>query len=189
MGSILALALIAAGVLGYVITGPAPKVVEAQPIPITGEAAQRLDDKIEALRREIHEACLRGESTEFTLVITEEEASSKVMQLAFTDQINLDIKYAQCYFREGRAKCSGKVDVVLNLDISIEAEIKVKEGKPDINVKGLHIGRLPVTATLVDQIMRAVTAHYQERLDATEAVLDEITIGDGELIVKGHSKP
>jgi hypothetical protein len=174
--------------MGYLITGPAPGEVEAEPITVTLEAAQRLDDRIEAVQREIDEAAAMGQRIEVTFVITEEEATSKVIQLSQSDEINLDIEYAQIHFQDGKAYCHGKADFVIDMDISLEAEIEVVDGEPDITIEGLHIGRLPIPGTLVGQIMRAVMSHYQERLDGIRIDLEEITIGDGEMIIRGRSK-
>ena len=188
LGSVFALLLLTAGVMGYLITGRAPTEAEAKPVLVTYEAAQRLDNKIEALRREIDEASAMGRRIEVTLVITEEEATSKVVQLSNSGEVNLDIKYAQIHFSDGKAYCFGTVDLVIKMNISLEAKIEVVDGEPDITIEGLHIGRLPIPGTLVDQVMSAVMNHYQERLDNLRVNLEEITIGNGEMIIRGRSK-
>jgi hypothetical protein len=188
LGSVFALLSITAGVMGYLITGPARGDVEAEPIVVTSEAAQRLDDRMEALRREVDQASVMGRHIEVTLVITEEEATSKVIQLSETGEVNMDIDYAQIYFIDGTAYCFGTVDLVIEMNISLEATIEVKDGKPDIAVKNLHIGRLSMPGTLVDQVMRAVMSHYEERLDNMRIDLEEITIGNGKMIIRGLSK-
>jgi hypothetical protein len=190
LGSVFALALITAGILGFLVTGPAPRQAEAKNelIPMTQEAAQRLDDKIAALRRQVDDASAMGERIQVTLVITEEEATSKVIDLSRRGEVNMDIKFAQINFIDGMAHCFGKVDVLMDVNISLEAEIIVEEGEPDITIHSLHVGRLPVPGTLVDQVMRAVMNNYQERLDSIRVDLEEITIGDGEMIIRGRSR-
>ena len=188
LGSAFALLLIAAGVFGYLITGPARGDVEAEPVAVTLEAAQRLDDRIKALQQEIDEAAAMGQRIEVTFVITEEEATSKVIQLSQSDEINLDIEHAQIHFIDGTAYCFGTVDLVTKMNISLEARIEVEEGELDITIGSLHIGRLPIPGTLVDQVMRAVMSHYEERLDNIRIDLEEITIGNGVMIIRGISK-
>jgi len=189
LGSVFALLLLTAGIMGYLLTGPAPVEVEAEPIKVTLEAAQRLDDRIEAVQREIDETAAMGQRIEVTFVITEEEATSKVIQLSRSDEINLDIGYAQIHFQDGKAYCHGKIEFfMINMSISLEAEIEVVDGEPDVTIEGLHMGRLPIPGTLVGQIMRAVISHYQERLDSIRIDLEEITIGNGEMIIRGRSK-
>ena len=56
MGVVFALLSIAAGVFGYLITGPARGDVVAEPVAVTLETAQRLDDRIRAAQQEIDEA-------------------------------------------------------------------------------------------------------------------------------------
>ena len=188
LGSVFALLLLTAGIMGYLITGPASGEVEAEPVTVTYEAAQRLDDRIEAVQREIDEAADMGQRMDVTFVITEEEATSKVIQLSQSDEINLDIEYAQIHFSDGKAYCHGMIDLMIKMNISLEAEIEVVDGETDVTIEGLHIGRLPVPGTLVGQIMRAVMSHYEERLDSIRIDLEEITIGDGEMIIRGRSK-
>jgi len=188
LGSVFALLLLTAGIVGYLITGPAPTEAEAKPVLVSYEAAQRLDDRIKAVQREIDEAKAIGQRIDVTFVITEEEATSKVIQLSQSDEINMDIEYAQIHFIDGTAYCHGKIDIVIKMNISLEAEIEVVDGELDVTIKGLHIGRLPVPGTLVDQIMRAVMSHYEERLDSIRIDLEEITIGNGEMVIRGRSK-
>ena len=189
LGSVFALLLLTAGIMGYLITGPAPTEAEAKPVLVSYEAAQRLDDRIEAVQREIDEAAARGQRIEVTFVITEEEATSKVIQLSDSGEVNMAIEYAQIHFIDGTAYCHGKADLVIEMNISLEARIEVDEdGKPDITIENLHIGRLPIPGTAVDQIMRAVMSHYEERLDSMRIDLEEITIGNGKMVIRGLSK-
>ena len=76
LGSVFALALISAGILSFLVTGPAPRQAEAEAdtISVTHEAAQSLDDKIETLRRQVDDASAMGQRIDVALVITEEEA-------------------------------------------------------------------------------------------------------------------
>jgi uncharacterized protein YpmS len=188
LGSIFALLLITAGILGFLVTGPAPREAEARPIPVTYEAAQSLDDKIEALRQQVNEASAMGRRIEVTLVTTEEEATSRVIQLSRSGEIKMDIEFAQINFIDGRVYAFGKADLLININISLEAEVEVKDGEPDIKIRSLHLGRLPIPGTLVGQIMRAVMNHYQERLDSIRVDLEEITIGNGEMTFRGRSR-
>ena len=76
LGTVFAMLLLIAGVLGYLITGPPPKWDKTWVKP-NDEAAARLDEKIEALELQIDEA-VDGE--ELTLELTEEEVTSKMDQ-------------------------------------------------------------------------------------------------------------
>ena len=61
LGSVFALLLLTAGIIGYLITGPAPREAEAKPVSVSYEAAQRLDDRIEEVQREIDEIAAMGQ--------------------------------------------------------------------------------------------------------------------------------
>ena len=188
-GAVFALLLITIGILGYLITGPAAREVEADPIEITSEAVQALDDKIDALEQEIDEASAMGERRVVTLVITEEEATSKVQTLSDEGEIGIDIDYIQIHFVDGKVYVFAKIDVVMSLQVSLEAGIEVNDGEVDIKVASFDVGRLSFPKTLISQVMRAVSGVADERLEEDiDIELAQITVGDGQMIVIGLTK-
>lgn len=188
-GAVFALLLIAIGIGGYLITGPAAREVEANPIPVTEEAAQRLDDKIHALEQEIDQASAMGVHSRVTLVITEEEATSKVKALADEGKTGIDIDYVQIHFIDGRVHAFAKIDLLMNLQVALQAEIEVNDGKPDIKIVSLDLGRVSVPKTLIGQVMRAVMRMADKRLEEEiDIELEQITIGNGQMIVTGVTK-
>ena len=188
-GAVFALLLITIGIGGYLITGPAAREVEANPIEITSEAAQALDDKIDALEQEIDEASAVGEPRVVTLVITEEEATSKIQALSDEGEIGIDIDYLQIHFIDGRVHVFSKIDVVISLQVALEAGIEVNDGEVDIKVASFDVGRLSVPKTLISQVMRAVSGVADERLEEDiDIELKQITVGDGQMVVIGLTK-
>jgi hypothetical protein len=188
-GAVFALLLITIGIVGYLITGPAAREVEANPIEITSEAAQALDDKIDALEQEIDEASAVGEPRVVTLVITEEEATSKIQALSDEGEIGIDIDYVQVHFIDGRVHVFSKIDVVISLQVALEAGIEVNDGEVDIKVASFDVGRLSVPKTLISQVMRAVSGVADERLEEDiDIELKQITVGDGQMVVIGLTK-
>lgn len=188
-GAVFALLLITIGIVGYLITGPAAREVEANPIEVTSEAVQALDDKIDALEQEIDEASAMGEPRVVTLVITEEEATSKVQTLSDEGEIGIDIDYIQIHFFDGRVYVFAKIDVVISLQVALEAGIEVNDGDVDIKVASFDVGRLSFPKTLISQVMRAVSGVADERLEEDiDIELAQITVGDGQMIVIGLTK-
>lgn len=188
LGSVFALLLITVGVGGYLITGPAPRGAGATPILVTQEAAESLDHKIEQFQREIAEASAMAGHREVTLVITEEEITSKAAQLAAAGRFPVDIDYVQIHFSDGRVCGFALADLGIDVQVGIQARIGVNEGKPDIKIESLNFGRLPISGTLIDQVMTALMRQMEEPLENIPIELQEITIENGEMIIGGITK-
>ena len=179
LGTVFAMLLLIAGILGYLITGPPPKWDKTWVKP-TDEAAARLDEKIETLELQIDEA-VHGE--ELTLELTEEEVTSKMDQLAGDGDLSVDMEHPQIYFNEGLVQAIARVDLRIDVWVAIEATIGVKEGRPDIKIESLHLGRLPIPKTLVNSVVTALERATEERWDELDVALQEVTIEQGELSV------
>jgi hypothetical protein len=172
--------LFIAGILGYLITGPPPKWDKTWVKP-TDEAAIRLDEKIETLELQIDEA-VDGE--ELTLEeLTEEEVTSKMDQLAREGDLSVDMEHPQIYFSEGLVQVIARVDLRIDVWVAIEATIGVKEGRPDIKIESLHLGRLPIPKTLVNSVVTALERATEERWDELDVALQDVTIEQGELSI------
>lgn len=185
-GAVFALLLIAIGIGGYLITGPAAKEAEANTIPITAEAAQRLDDKIDALEWEVDAAIARGENRRVTLIITEEEATSKIKALSDEGETGIDIDYIQIHFIDGQVHAFAKIDVLIRLQVSLQAKIEVNDGEVGIKLVRFNVGRISIPSTLIDQVMRPVMSRVDERLEEDiDIEIEQITVGDGQMIVTG----
>lgn len=188
-GAVFALLLIAIGIGGYLITGPVAREVDANSVPITEEAVQRLDDKIDALKQEIDEASAVGEHRQVVLLISEEEATSKVQALSDDEEIGIDIDYIQIHFIDGRVHTFAKIDLIIRFQVALQAEIEVEDGQVDVKIVRFDVGRISVPSTLIDQVMRAISRIVDERLEEDiDIELEQITIEDGWMIVAGSTK-
>jgi len=188
-GAVFALLLIAIGIVGYLVTGPAAREVGANAIPITEEAVQSLDDKIDVLEQEVDAAIARGEHRLHLLIITEEEATSKIQALSDEGETGVDIDHIQIRFIDGRVHAFAKIDVVISLQVSLQAEIEVNDGEVEIKVVRFNVGRVSIPSTLIDQVMRAVMGRVHERLEADiDIELEQITVENGQMIVAGITK-
>ncbi|MFQ5987679.1 MAG: hypothetical protein ACE5H6_02385 [Dehalococcoidia bacterium] len=177
--------LIIIGVGGYLVTGPAPIGAEASPVPVTDEAAESFDQKVDGLVQEIAQAHPRKE---VTLVITEEEATSKLAELAAANQLLLEMNHVKIHFDEGMVGGFAIVDLGIDVQVAFQAKIDAEDGKPKITIERLNFGRLPVPRTLVDQVMVAVMRQLGERWEGVPVELQDINIEDGKLTFIGVMK-
>lgn len=180
MGAISAGLLLIAGIGGYFVTGPAPIDDWPNWVKPTDEAATILDDKIEALEQEIDEAAA-GE--ELTLKLTEEEATSKLDRLARDGELSVEMEYIQVYFSDGIVQTFARVDMGIDVQVAIEANIEVEDGKPDITIRHLNLGRIPIPKALIDSVMTALERALEERWDDLHLELQEVDIERGEITI------
>ena len=188
LGTIFAMLLLIAGIGGYFITGTAP-TDEWPWVNPTDEAAARLDKKVEALEREIDEA---QEGRKLTLEITQEEATSKLDQLARAGDLSIEIHYIQIHFSDGMVRALAKVDMVIGVQAALEAKIGVKDGRPDVTIESLHLGRLPIPKALVDNVMTALEQALVERWESLHVELQSIIFEQGAInitLVKNTLRP
>lgn len=179
LGAVFALLLIAAGILGYLVTGPAPRQGDTASIPVSQEAAQRFDQKIEALEQEIDEASAMGERREVVLFLTEEEITSKLAELADANELPVDVDYVEVHLEDDKVYGFAIVDLGIDMQVSVEAEIGVEGGMPDTGIESLNIGRLPIPKTLIAQVMRALIRQMEGRWEDLNIDLEDVAIQNG----------
>lgn len=180
LGAISAGLLLIAGIGGYLITGPAPIDDWPNWVKPTDEAAASLDDKIEALEQEIDEAAV-GE--ELTLELTEEEATSKLDRLARDGELSVEMEYIQVYFSDGIVQAFARVDMGIDVQVALQANIEVKDGKPDVIIESLNLGKIPIPKALIDSIMTALERALEEQWDDLHLELQEVDIEPGEITI------
>ena len=181
LGAAFALLLLVIGVIGYYVTGEAPTDAwNARWIKPNQSAADSLDDKIEILKYQLEWA---AEGEWLTLEITDEEATSKLYCLARDGNFSIDVEYPQIYFDDGHVMVFVKVDLIVDVQVASEASIEVEDGKPDVTVKDLHLGRIPVPKTLINTVVTALEHGVDERWGSLNVSLTDITIKEGSMII------
>ena len=76
-----------------------------------------------------------------------------------------------------------RVDLRIDVWMAVEATIGVKEGRPDINIESLQLGRLPIPTTLVNSLMTALERATEERWDELDVEVQAVTIRNGEISI------
>jgi hypothetical protein len=180
LGAISSLLLLIAGIGGYFITGQAPIDDWGKWIKPSDEAASRLDEEIAEFEEDIDEA-VAGEY--LALELTEEEATSKLDQLARAGNLSIEIENPQIYFREGMVQAFAIVEVGIDVQVAVQARIGVNGEKPDITIESLNLGRIPIPKALIDSMFTAVERALEERWENLHLLLHEVTIEQGEIMV------
>ena len=180
LGAISSLLLLIAGIGGYFITGQAPIDDWGKWIKPTDEAVSRLDEEIAALEDEIDEAVV-GEY--IALELTEEEATSKLDQLARAGNLSIEIEDPQVYFRDEMVRAFAIVKMGIDVQVAIQAKIGVNGEKPDITIESLNLGRIPIPKALINSMITAIERALEERWEDLHLLLQEVTIEQGEIMI------
>ncbi len=180
LGAISSLLLLIAGIGGYFITGQAPIDNWGKWVKPTDEAVSRLDEEIAAFEDEIDEAVV-GEY--LALELTEEEATSKLDQLARAGNLSIEIEDPQVHFRDGVVRAFAIVKMGIDVQVAIQAKIGVNGEKPDITIESLNLGRIPIPKALINSMMTAIERALEERWEDLHLLLQEVTIEQGEIMI------
>jgi hypothetical protein len=181
MGAAFALLLLVIGIIGYYISGEAPTDAwNARWIKPNQSAADALDDKIDILEYQLEWA---AEGEWLVLEITDLEATSKIYCLARDGNLSIDLKYPQVYFSDGEIRVFAQADLVIDVQVASEVSVDVQDGMPDVTVKNLHLGKIPVPKTLINTVMTALEHGVEERWGSLNVSLTDITIEEGSMII------
>lgn len=185
LGSMLSLLLIVVGVVGYLLTGPAPVPWSTTPDIWSWYEARALDDKVEEFHRQIAEGSA-GDSV--TLTLLEDELSSRLNELASHERLPLDMRDICVYFDDGLVRGSATVNLLIDVQVAAEARIAIRDGKPVISIESLHLGRLPIPKTLTDNVIAALMGQADARLKRLPIELTEVMVGEAWIIIGGEVK-
>lgn len=178
---VFALIFLASGVFFYLVTGPvSTDDWGVGRITATDESIASLDDKIEELKEEI-ETASSGDA--FILVITQEEATSKLDELARQGNISIQTNHPQVYFSPGMICASATIKLAICMETAVQIEIKAQDGKADFTIKRIEFGRLALPKALVNNIVTAVEHELEKRWDELAVTVEEISIQPGVMTV------
>jgi len=186
MGAIFALLLLILGIVGYFVTAPAPiGAWNHSWLTPTQDAADSLEQKLDVLKLEV-DLATPGEL--LTLTITEQEATSKLHFVCMEGNITVSMRDPQIYFADGLFRGFAEVDLLIDIQMALETELAVKDGKLDAVPKNLHMGKIPIPRAMVDSIATALEKEMDERWDSLSVSLYDISIGDGVMLVTLQKK-
>lgn len=172
---------LASGIFFYLVTGPVSSDEWAvEHIDPAGELAAGLDDKIEELKQNI-EAASSGDM--LILIITQEEATSKLDEVARNGDIAIETENPQVYFSQGTICASARISLGVQMETTVQIEISAKNGKADFTIRRLEFGRLAIPKTLINNVMTAVEHELVGRWDESPVTVEEIDVASGVMTI------
>jgi hypothetical protein len=152
---IIGILAILALITGFYLYSLSPSILgKAVPVTVTADDAQSFDDKLDAADTQIKSAVEAREKREVSLVITENEANSKLVQMLAEGQ--LPLKRVLVNFDDGYFLVYAVFEApVMDAKTGTIGRIEIVDGKPKVVVDEFNLGKLPLPKSVkvrVEQI-------------------------------------
>lgn len=185
---IIGILVIIALVMGYYLYSLRPWIqAKMTPVAVSAEAAQSLDQKFEVLETEIDEAIAAGEERETSLVITEKEVNSKLVEVLAEGDLPFDQILVN--FREGRFLIYTVADVPgVAARMGAIGRMQVVNGDPEIVIEDFDLGKLPLPQAVNGGIGELLDVMVRLKLADLPLDITDVEISNRELTVSGLIK-
>ncbi len=177
-------------VAGYFLLALTPPLWSQRvPVALSAEAVESLNQKLETLQNEIEAAVEAKQEREVSLVITEEEANSKLVEVLAEDK--MPFKEILFNFREDNVFGFSILDNPgLKIKVVLKAKLEIAEGRTKVVVEDLNLGKLPLPKSMnkwAGYIMQILTELITIPGELPWQIT-KIQISDGEVTVTGITK-
>jgi len=159
------------------------------PVALSAEAIESLNQKLETLQNEIKVAVEAKEEREVSLIITEEEANSKLVEVLAEDK--MPFKEILFNFREDNVFGFSVLDTPgLKIKVAVKAKLEIAEGRTKVVVEDLNLGKLPLPKSMNEgagYIMQILTELITIPGELPWQIT-KIQVSDGKVTVTGVTK-
>jgi len=185
---IIGILVIIALVMGYYLYSLRPWIqAKMTPVAVSAEAAQSLDQKFEVLETEIDEAIAAGEERETSLVITEKEVNSKLVEVLAEGDLPFDQILVN--FREGRFLIYTVADVPgVAARMGAIGRMQLVNGDHEIVIEDFDLGKLPLPQAVNGGIGELLDVMVRLKLADLPLEITDVEISNRELTVSGLIK-
>jgi len=145
---VIAFLVILALIAGYFLLSLTPPLwAQRVPVSLSAEAVESLNQKLETLQTEIETAVEAGEEREVSLILTEEEANSKLAEVLAEDK--MPFKDILFNFREENVFGFAVLDTPgLKAKVAVRAKLEIAGGKEQVVVEDVDLGKLPLPKSM-----------------------------------------
>lgn len=180
--------VIVALLMGYYLFSLSPQIkTKMIPVALTAEAAQSLDQKLKSVETQIDEAVAAGEDREVTLVITEQEVNSKLIEVLAEGELPLNEVLVN--FHEGYFLAYAVVDVPgVAVKTGAQGRIHIVNGDVKIVIEDFDLGKLPLPAAANNGVEELLNVMVRLRLADLPLEITDIELSNRELIAAGLVK-
>jgi hypothetical protein len=191
VGSLLLLVVLAGGGV-FALAKQQPNVASGlKPIVASTQSAQSFDAKVDTLKAAQDQAKKSGKAQAVEVSFSEEELTSKAGQATGTiGDTGIAATDTQVHLSGGNIIATSSVTVQgISLNIGVVATPIVENGQTKIIVKDIQTGALPLPDAVKQQINAAIGQAIDPSKLGLPIDISNMTIVNGQLVVRGTAKP
>jgi hypothetical protein len=185
---VIGILVILALITGFYLYTLSPSILgRAVPVTVTADAAQSFDDKLKSADTQIKAAVEAREKKELSLVITENEANSKLVQMLAEGQ--LPFKRILINFGDGYFLTYAVLDApVIDAKTGTIGRIEIADGKPKIIIDEFNLGKLPLPESAKARVEQLANIVVSLQLADVPLDITSVQIKDRQLTITGTTK-
>jgi hypothetical protein len=181
--------VIVALIIGYYLYSLSPRIQERMiPVTVSADAAQSFDQKLDALESQIKAAVNAGESKQVSLVITENEINSKLVQMLAEGELS-PLKRVLINLGDGYFLTYAVVDTPgIDAKTGSMGRVEIIEGKPEVIIDEFNLGKLPLPNSMNRRVEQLMNIIISLQLPEMSPDITSVEIKNHELTVTGTTK-
>jgi hypothetical protein len=175
--------------IGYYLYSLSPRIqARLIPVAVSADAVQSYDQKLDELDGQIKAAVEAGENREVSLIITENELNSKLVQMLAEGKLPL-LKRILINFGDGYFLTYAVVDAPgIDAKTGLMGQVEIVEGKPKIVIDEFNLGKLPLPKSVDKRAEQLVNIIVTLQLPEVSLDITSVEIKNHQLTVTGTTK-
>ena len=175
--------------IGYYLYSLSPRMQERLiPVAVSADAVQSFDQKLDELEGQIKAAVGAGENREVSLIITENEINSKLVQMLAEGELPL-LKRILINFGDGYFLTYAVVDTPgIDAKTGLMGRVEIIEGEPEIVIDEFNLGKLPLPKSVDKRVEQLVNIIVTLQLPEVSLDITSAEIKNHQLTVTGITK-
>ena len=186
---IIGVMVIVALVIGYYLYSLSPRIqARLIPVAVSADAVQSFNQKLDELEGQIKAAVGAGENREVSLIITENEINSKLVQMLAEGELPL-LKRILINFGDGYFLTYAVVDTPgIDAKTGLMGRVEIVEGEPEIVIDEFNLGKLPLSKSVDKRVEQLVNIIVTLQLPEVSLDITSAEIKNHQLTVTGITK-
>jgi hypothetical protein len=186
---IIGVLVIIALIIGYYLYSLSPRIQEKViPVAVSADAAQSFDQKLDALEGQIKAAVDAGEKKQVSLVITEKEINSKLVQMLAEGELP-SLKRILINFGDGYFLTYAVVDTPgIDAKTGSMGRVEIIEGEPKVVIDEFNLGKLPLPKSANRRVEQLLNIMVNLQLPEVSLDITGVEIKNHQLTVTGTTK-
>jgi hypothetical protein len=186
---IIGIIVIVALMIGYYLYSLSPRIQERViPVAVSADAAQSFDQKLDTMESQIKAAINAGESKQVSLVITENEINSKLVQMLAEGELP-SLKRVLINLGDGYFLAYAVVDTPgIDAKTGLMGRVEIIEGEPKVVIDEFNLGKLPLPKSVNKRVEQLLNIVVSLQLPEVSLDITDVEIKSHELNVIGTTK-